>query len=96
MIFQQESQRKTNSDSDSDFENGDNKKEGTELEIVDGSKLEVLISEAYRNFDEKFMHMSIKQKTNYFVRILHKLTTSGIVDYKHCANEHLPLFDKWV
>lgn len=68
MIFLQESQRKTLSDSDSDFEDGDNKKEGTELDIIDKSKLEHLISEAYNNFDEKFNHMSIKQKTNYFVR----------------------------
>jgi hypothetical protein len=55
MIFPQESARKTNSDSDSDFEDGQNpNKEGTELDIFDKSKLENLISEAYNNFDEKF------------------------------------------
>lgn len=56
------------SDSDSDFEDGVNQKEGTELDIIDKSKLEHLISEAYTNFDSKFNSMSIKQKTNYFVR----------------------------
>lgn len=37
------------------------------MDIIDKSRLEHLISEAYNNFDAKFNSMSIKQKTNYFV-----------------------------
>lgn len=50
-------ERKSLSDSDSDFEDGENRKdkmEGTELDLIDKSRLEKLISDAYTNFDEKF------------------------------------------
>jgi hypothetical protein len=30
------------------------------MDIIDGSRLENLIQESYKNFDEKFNHMSIK------------------------------------
>lgn len=71
MAFQQESNKVTGSDSSDDFENGGNIKEkgdGTELEIIDRSRFEKEVKESYNNFDEKFKMMSIKQKTNYFVR----------------------------
>lgn len=52
MIFHQESQR-IGSDSDDDFENGDNKKEGTELSIVENQELdEEALAEAYANFND--------------------------------------------
>lgn len=92
MVFQQDpSNRKTFSDSDSDFEDGDNKKEMTELDLIDKSKLENLVQEAYTNFTDQFNHMSIKQKTNYFVsEVIIKLNA----DNKHSAHEHMPLPDK--
>ena len=70
MAFQPESNKNTNSDSSDDFENGDNLKDanGTEMDIIDRSKFEKEVKESYNNFDEKFKSMSIKQKTNYFVR----------------------------
>ena len=44
MIFQQDpSKGKTLSDSESDFEDGDNQKEMTELDLIDKSKLEHMI-----------------------------------------------------
>ncbi len=53
MVFQQDpSNRKTFSDSDSDFEDGENKKEMTELDLIDKSKLENLVQEAYTNFTD--------------------------------------------
>lgn len=72
MAFQQESAKGTHSDSSDDFENGDNIKDanGTEMEIIDKSKFEKEVQESYKNFDEKFKQMSIKQKTNYFVMIV--------------------------
>lgn len=52
MAFQQESNR-INSESDEDFENGDNKKEGTELDLVENQILdEEALAEAYANFNE--------------------------------------------
>ena len=70
MAFQPESNKNTNSDSSDDFEIGDNLKDanGTEMDIIDRSKFEKEVKESYNNFDEKFKSMSIKQKTNYFVR----------------------------
>ena len=66
------SQRKSNSDEDSDsnFEEGSNQIEmRSEADIVDGEKFENLVSD-YANFNEQFAHMSIKQKTSYFVSVL--------------------------
>lgn len=79
------------SDSDSDFEDGDNKKEVTELELIDKSRLEHLVTEAYTNFTEQFHSMSIKQKTNYFVSSHTFLL--NILDHKYSVDEYLPLFD---
>ena len=71
MAFQQETNKISQSDSSDDFENGDNVRDanGTELEIIDRSKFEKEVKESYNNFDDKFKAMSIKQKTNYFVRL---------------------------
>jgi len=44
MIFQQDpSKGRTFSNSDSDFEDGENQKEMTELDLIDKSKLEHMI-----------------------------------------------------
>ena len=42
----------------------------SEVDIVDGEKFEHLFSE-YANFNDQFAHMSIKQKTSYFVKLLY-------------------------
>jgi hypothetical protein len=42
----------------------------SEVDVVDGQKFENLINgQEFVDFNEKFNHMSIKQKTSYFVRI---------------------------
>ncbi len=65
------SQRRTDSDdSDDNFEEGSNQIEmRSEVDIVDGEKFENLVTD-YANFNEQFAHMSIKQKTSYFVSII--------------------------
>ena len=60
MVFQNENKKSDSDSEEDDFENGDNKKEGTELEIIDTQKVENLISDAFANFNEQFNHMSIK------------------------------------
>jgi|LauGreDrversion4_2_1035121.scaffolds.fasta_scaffold1117984_1 hypothetical protein len=57
-------------DDEENFENGENEIEmRSDVDMVDGVKFEHLVSD-YANFNEKFIHMSIKQKTSYFVRII--------------------------
>jgi hypothetical protein len=41
----------------------------SELDMVDGIKFENLINNDFAEFGEKFSHMSIKQKTSYFVKM---------------------------
>lgn len=60
----------------------------SEADIVDGEKFENLVTD-YANFNEQFAHMSIKQKTSYFVKIIYIKP----LDYKHCSNEYLSLSD---
>lgn len=90
MMFQSEIKRQgTDSDEeDEDFENGDNKKEGTELEIIDTNQLENMVQDAYANFNEQFNHMSIKQKTNYFViSLIHnyvQIINTVLMSICHC------------
>jgi hypothetical protein len=38
----------------------------SDLDMVDGSKFENMLHD-YADFNEHFAHMSIKQKTSYFV-----------------------------
>ena len=49
----------------------------SELDMVDGQKFENLINQDFADFNEKFSHMSIKQKTSYFVSI----SFNKIIDY---------------
>lgn len=60
-----------NEDDEDNFENGSNVQEiemRSDVDQVDGQKFEHMISD-YANFNEHFAHMSIKQKTSYFVRL---------------------------
>jgi hypothetical protein len=54
---------------DENFEEGSNQmiEMRSEVDIVDGQKFENLINQDFTDFNEKFSHMSIKQKTSYFV-----------------------------
>lgn len=64
-------QKKNDSDSseEDNFEEGSNQIEmRSEVDIVDGQKFENLVTD-YANFDQQFSHMSIKQKTSYFVSL---------------------------
>ena len=56
-------------DEDENFEEGSNQmiEMRSELDMVDGQKFENLINQDFADFNEKFSHMSIKQKTSYFV-----------------------------
>ena len=51
------------------FEEGSNQmiEMRSEVDMVDGQKFENLINQDFADFNEKFAHMSIKQKTSYFV-----------------------------
>lgn len=70
MAFEQQNKtdKKTYSDSsDDNFEEGSNQIElRSEMDIVDKDKFENLVTD-YANFNEQFAHMSIKQKTSYFI-----------------------------
>ena len=54
---------------DDNFEEGSNQmiEMRSEVDIVDGQKFENLISQDFADFNDKFSHMSIKQKNSYFV-----------------------------
>lgn len=54
---------------DENFEEGSNQmiEMRSEVDMVDGQKFENLINQDFADFNEKFSHMSIKQKTSYFV-----------------------------
>ena len=59
----------------------------TELDLIDKSKLEHMIQDAYTNFSEQFSQMSIKQKTNYFVSMAAKLSqiiNTVLMSVCHC------------
>ena len=38
----------------------------SDVDMVDGQKFENMVTD-YANFNDQFAHMSIKQKTSYFV-----------------------------
>jgi len=60
----------------------------SELDMVDGQKFENLINQDFADFNEKFTHMSIKQKTSYFVS---NITNNNYIDHQLCPNEHMSL-----
>ena len=56
-------------DDEDNFENGSNQmiEMRSEIDLVDEQKFENLINQDFADFNEKFSHSSIKQKTSYFV-----------------------------
>jgi hypothetical protein len=62
----------------------------SDVDMVDGRKFENMI-EDYATFNEQFAHMSIKQKTSYFVRICF-LTECLVLllDHQYSVDEYMP------
>jgi hypothetical protein len=80
MVFESNGQiprppRRSANDSDSsdseNFEEASNQIEMQSQEVLDGERLDRLVSEYYANFNEQFKQMSVKQRTSYFVRCIY-------------------------
>lgn len=59
----------------------------SDIDMIDGTQFQNMM-EDYANFNEHFAHMSIKQKTSYFVSFSQRLMC--LLDYKLRFDEHLP------